>query len=289
MIKNILYSIFLHFLLLLVIYANFNLKNIDENKSSEIAVSLIALNGDENSNKTKPSSEKNSEEKVKSENKTEQKAKSPKQSPKNQIKEQSKKLTKSKRAKSVAKPIAEEKIQEFKREEKKEEPQKEIAEILENKEENESPDDNKKDASNKEKDSGLKEKSEQEKIDNDKKSITQNSSEMANNLENLDLSVREKFNIQSQLKRCYARAIDETKLSSNVKISLKVHLGEDGYIESDLDDIIDNEIYNDPKEINYKIAIDNARRAIDLCSPLRNLPLDKYYIWKEVIFEFGGE
>ena len=53
MIKNLLYSLFLHFLLLTVIYANFNLKNIEENKTSEIAVSLISLNGSEDSSKTK--------------------------------------------------------------------------------------------------------------------------------------------------------------------------------------------------------------------------------------------
>ena len=41
----------------------------------------------------------------------------------------------------------------------------------------------------------------------------------------------------------------------------------------------DFEKYNDPKEIDFHIAVDNARRALSLCSPIRNLPEDKYEIW----------
>ena len=61
MIKNLLYSLFLHFLLLLAIYANFDLKTVDESKTSEVSVSLVAINGDDTSNKTKPTSEAKAE------------------------------------------------------------------------------------------------------------------------------------------------------------------------------------------------------------------------------------
>jgi aminopeptidase-like protein len=37
---------------------------------------------------------------------------------------------------------------------------------------------------------------------------------------------------------------------------------------------------------NYKIVIDNIKRALDLCSPLRNLPIEKYDSWKEIILQF---
>lgn len=290
MIKNLLYSLFLHFLLLLAIYANFNLKNIEENKSSEIAVSLIALDGSETSNNTKPSSEEKSEKKPETAAaKPSEEAKSEKKSPKNKVKEQPKKMAKSKPAKSLTEPIKEEKTAEFKQEQKPEEVQKETDKIKEDKEVNEHQDEEQNNASRKENDSGSKKKFEEEKEASDNKNAANNAGSMVNNLENIDLSAREKFNIQSQLKRCYARAIDETKLESNLKVLVKVKVSEEGYIDSDIDDTLNNERYNNPKETNYKIAIDNARRAIDLCSPLRNLPLDKYDIWKEVMLEFGKE
>jgi hypothetical protein len=37
---------------------------------------------------------------------------------------------------------------------------------------------------------------------------------------------------------------------------------------------------------DYKIIIDNIKRALDLCSPLRNLPIEKYDSWKEIILQF---
>ena len=50
---------------------------------------------------------------------------------------------------------------------------------------------------------------------------------------------------------------------------------------------MDTERYD--QEANYKITINNVRRAVELCSPLRNLPLEKYEIWKKVLLEFGEE
>ncbi len=293
MIKNLLYSLFLHFLLLLMIYANFNLKEVDENKSSEIAISLVALNGDETSDEVNPAANNEvKEEEKKEEEKVEEpaaEAKSEKQSPKNEVKEQPKKLAKSKPADSIVKPVEEEKIKEFKHPEKQEKSQKEVAKAKTDEEVNDYQDDKKNDAFKKEKDFGSKKKFDEEKEANNQKNPVQNNARsMANNLENIDLSAREKFNIQSQLKRCYHRALDETKMDSKATILIKVRVSEDGYIDSDLDELIDINRYNNPSEIQYKISIDSVRRALDLCSPLRNLPLDKYDIWKEVVLEFNG-
>jgi outer membrane biosynthesis protein TonB len=288
MIKNLLYSLFLHFLLLLVIYASFESKNIEETKTNEIAVSLIAISGNENSSSVKPNSEKKPDEKISKSKKADKKEeKAIKESNKNQATQKTKKLAQPKPlAKSTSKTISNEKTQEFKQEEEeKEEEQKENKKTSEDKQTKQSEDD--KEKLSKEKDLDSKKKSEKEK--SEENSATSESNEIANNLENLDLSIREKLNIQSQLKRCYARAIEENKLSIKFKISVKVNLSEDGYIDSNLDDLIDKNLYNNPKNPNYKIAIENIRRAIDLCSPLRNLPLDKYNIWKEVIFEFGED
>lgn len=289
MIKNFLYSLFLHFLLLLAIYANFNLKKPEENKTSEIAVSLIAFDGNNtssNMNKQSINDEKKKLEQSAQKKEMDEEMKSPKQSPKNEVKEKPKKLAKSKVAKAIKKPSFEEKVQEFKntnQQEQKEEAQ----EIRDNNAVSESQDKHQNDMSHEKKDLGADKKSDQEQETNKNNSDAKsNSSETLNSLENMDLSAREKFNIQLQLKRCYHAAIDETKLSSDMKVMIKVQISKDGYIDSDIEDLINMERYNNPAETKYKIAIDNVRRAIDLCSPLRNLPLDKYDIWKEAILEF---
>lgn len=291
MIKNLLYSLFLHFLLLLMIYANFNLKEVDKNKSSEIAISLVALNGDETSDEINPSAnnETKSEKEVEKVEEPAAEAKSEKKSVKNEVKKQPKKLAKSKPADSIVKPVEEEKIKEFKDPEKQEKSPKEVDKAKADEEVNDYQDDVKNDSFKKEKDFGSKKKFDEEQEANDQKNPLQdNSKSMANNLETIDLSAREKFNIQSQLKRCYHRALDETKMDSKTTILVKVKVSEDGYIDSDLDDLVDISRYNDPTETQYKISIDSVRRALDLCSPLRNLPLDKYDVWKEVVLEFGG-
>ncbi len=50
--------------------------------------------------------------------------------------------------------------------------------------------------------------------------------------------------------------------------------------------MVDLEKYNNPIHKDYKIVIDNIKRALDLCSPLRNLPIEKYDSWKEIILQF---
>jgi hypothetical protein len=292
MIKNLLYSLFIHFLLLLLIYSNFHLQNIEENQSTEIAVSLVAIDGDNNNSpKIKKTAAKKSIKKSakNSENpQTQNSEKSPKQSPKNQISEAPKKLAESLPA--AAKPIEQKKeveAAEFKQPEKIIPKPQEVVEAKEDKKTNKNKDEKQNESLKPQEDLGLNKKDEEKQLEEE---IGESPTpEIPNNIESLNLSSREKFNIQSQLKRCYARAIEESKLNSKTKISTKVNLSRDGYIESNLEDIIDEELYNNPKGIDYKIAVNNARRALDLCSPLRNLPLDKFDIWKEVIFEFGGE
>ena len=110
------------------------------------------------------------------------------------------------------------------------------------------------------------------------------------NIDNEDLgsslSARETINIQSQIKMCYKRALEESGFESQTKIVIKIEISIDGYIENDLDDSIDFEKYNNPAFKDYKIIIDNVKRALELCSPLRNLPKEKYDSWKEVSLQF---
>ena len=93
--------------------------------------------------------------------------------------------------------------------------------------------------------------------------------------------------MQSQLKRCYNRALEEASLKSTLNIVITATISDDGYINSNLNSLIDDERYSDPQELDYKLTIDVASRALDLCSPLRNLPLDKYDAWRDIIIDFG--
>ena len=290
MIKNLLYSLFIHFLLILVIYLNFNLRKPEENKTTEIAVSLVTLTGEEKSNIDQfPSAAKEESKKDEGAKKVEEtkEAESTKITEKNKVKKSPKKLARAKVAKAVKKAVIEEKIKEFKPEEKEEIKQKDASKLQEDEVQNQNEDKEENDVPKKEEDSGAKKEStkesEEKKRENPKDSEMVN---MANSLENLDLSGREKFNIQSQLKFCYRMAQSESKLESKAKVIAKVQISREGKISINFDDLINKLRYDDPDESDYRNTISNVQRALDICSPLRNLPLDKYDIWKEVVLEF---
>jgi hypothetical protein len=111
--------------------------------------------------------------------------------------------------------------------------------------------------------------------------------DIINDLENLNLSAREKFNIQTQLKSCYHRALINDPENKNL-VTIKVKVLPDGTIDFDAEKIIDMKRYNDPKEANYRKTMDSVISTIEFCSPLRNLPADKYDVWKEFTIQFGG-
>lgn len=285
MIKNLLYSLFLHSILLAVIYANFALKKTPDNKTSEFSVSLISMAGERQSNQQNDNPKEVRTKNPPKENKDDsrKKAKSPNDFKKDAVKEQSKEIAKSKPEQSIAKAV-DEKAAEFK---SVEEPAKKQEESKNKNDElvNKNKDEVKKEVHQDTIDLGAKEEAKEEQEENKSKAVQEAATqESSNNIEGIDLSAREKFNIQAQLNRCYARAIAESKTSSKIRINLKVRISEDGYIDSEIEDMIDMQRYSSVKP--YKIAIDNIRRAIDLCSPIRNLPLDKYDAWKEAVLDF---
>lgn len=291
MIKNILYSLFLHFLLLLLVYANFNLKTISNNKSNEISVSLISISGNEDANKSKTAQDAITEKAPEVAKKEAAKeAESQKESSKNKVASLPKRMAKARPTKSVAKPVSKESAEAVKEVEKPEDQPQESGKEKRDEIDNQNLEDKKTNEPRKDQDVGSEKKSDQKKDADSKENVSANSeAKQAQSLENVDLSAREKFNIQAQLKRCYSRAISETNFHNKTRIMVEVSINEDGVIESDIDDLVDMKKYNDPKEVNYKIAIDNARRAIDLCSPIRNLPVEKYEIWKEIVLDFGDD
>ena len=108
-------------------------------------------------------------------------------------------------------------------------------------------------------------------------------------IEDSGLSSREKTNILSQLKMCYHHAIKTSKTISNTNFIVEVEITKDGFIQSKIDSLIDKKKYLNSKNNEYKIMIDNIKKALELCSPLRNLPLEKYELWKNLILNFENE
>jgi outer membrane biosynthesis protein TonB len=294
MIKNLLFSILLHSLLIAIIYANFNLQNYQESELLKVSVSLVALEGvASNVNKKAVVVAKKDEEKKPKETKKPIRAKnledpkSPKKAKKSEVKKLPKKTLKpAPLPKKANKKLDESKNNQFKKpEEESKEIKPEVKEKDEKIKEETKIDEEAK--TKEEKNLGVKKESEEEKEVEEKSSESSSQEiDIVNNLDNINLSLREKFNILSQLKRCYKKAIIENAAESKLKIVIKVRIAKDGSIESDIEEMIDLNRYNDKKEVNYKVAIDNVRKTLELCSPLRNLPLDKYEIWKEIVLEF---
>ena len=250
MIKNILYSLFIHFILFSAIYFAFIKKNNKEIEAEqEILVSVITLD----SKGVPPINESTQQPKEKP--KLEEKTETP--SEKKEKPEESKKIkkeveTKEKSPKKIIKK-----------------PQKEEVKANEN---------NKQETT----------KSEQKDDNKDffKVMNLKAFKNITDDVKGSTLSIRETINIQSQLKLCYRRALEESGFESKTKIVIRIEISQDGYIQNDLDEMIDIEKYNNPVYKDYKIVIDNIKRALDLCSPLRNLPIEKYDSWKEIILQF---
>ncbi|HSQ97166.1 MAG TPA: hypothetical protein VLL98_00415 [Rickettsiales bacterium] len=100
------------------------------------------------------------------------------------------------------------------------------------------------------------------------------------------LSIREKVNIQRQIKGCYKMAILRSKKDSKAIIGLNVNVNKEGTI--DMHNIKVNKIVDNFDNEGFAIALDNAKSALVFCSPLRGLPSGKYKTWKQMTFIFDS-
>ena len=103
----------------------------------------------------------------------------------------------------------------------------------------------------------------------------------------IGLSNREKFNLYSQVKSCFKRAIEESGKDSFKRILVKIKISENGFITSDIADLEEMIQFKEFEKEKFAISVYNTKRAIEICNPLRGLPKDKYEIWKEVILDFS--
>jgi hypothetical protein len=105
-------------------------------------------------------------------------------------------------------------------------------------------------------------------------------------IETLNLLAREKFNVLSQIKNCHKRAIAQMKVANHKNVTINIKIQKNGYINPKSIVVKDFIKYSNPKEVEFKNSVDIAKKALEICNPLRNLPLDKYNIWKEVTLQF---
>ncbi len=108
-----------------------------------------------------------------------------------------------------------------------------------------------------------------------------------NSIESLDLLGREKFNIQTQIKRCYKKATGENG-DNKVVTNAHIFVAKDGFI--DLDVVVfknvPDQMKNGVESEDLRKAKETVKKALKFCSPIRNLPQDKYDICKEIDLQF---
>jgi colicin import membrane protein len=283
MIKNILYSLFLHSLIFILINHNFTAAKIDNSKISEITVSIEGVSS------------------IKEKVPTLEKIITPKEEPKKEeIKPKEEENRQQIKKKAKAKPKPKKAIKKLPANEQKSnfkeiEPQEKQQESTANKEEIKKDEEEEKEKTLLNKTPSKKPKQEQlEKINNEKNAEKKDDLNYGNNgkitdPQSIGLSAREKLNIQSQLRRCYKMAINEAQLDGKIKVIVKVQIDRDGIIDFPFDQMVDSNRYNNPTEIDYKKVVDSVRKAVDFCSPLRNLPPEKYDAWKDVVLEFNDD
>lgn len=101
--------------------------------------------------------------------------------------------------------------------------------------------------------------------------------------DSLPLSLSEKDSIRGQFIPCWnmpAGAKDAASLAARVKVKLQ----QDGTV-------ISAELAPDQRgrynaDFTFRAAADSAIRAVHKCSPLKNLPVDKYGSWREMEINF---
>ena len=99
----------------------------------------------------------------------------------------------------------------------------------------------------------------------------------------IPMSMTEKDAIRSQFIPCW-RAPIGAKDAANLVVKVKVQVQADGTV---LDvHIIDSQLSRYNSDTFFRAAADSAVRAVHICSPLKNLPADKYNSWKDMELTF---
>lgn len=99
----------------------------------------------------------------------------------------------------------------------------------------------------------------------------------------LPLSISERDAIRSQFVACW-RVPAGAKDGASLAVRVKITLGQDAAVQSAIVSPDQQGRYaSDPL---FRAAADSAVRAVHQCSPLKNLPADKYGSWREMELNF---
>ncbi len=102
--------------------------------------------------------------------------------------------------------------------------------------------------------------------------------------DSLPLSISEKDAISSQFLLCWTMPAG-AKDAHSLAVRVKVKLNQDGSVLSA--EIAPDQIGRYRSEPFFRAAADSAVRAVHKCSPLKNLPPDKYGSWREMEMNFN--
>lgn len=100
---------------------------------------------------------------------------------------------------------------------------------------------------------------------------------------NKQISISEKDAIMGQLAKCWNPPAG-AKDAQNLKVVINAEFNTDGsYIRSEIADESRSRYNSDPF---FRAAADAALRAVRMCSPLKNLPPEKYEYWRYMELHF---
>lgn len=103
--------------------------------------------------------------------------------------------------------------------------------------------------------------------------------DVAENINDLNLSQREKFNIKSQLNSCFQRVFADSEI---LEIEIILQVSKDGMMFFDEK----RNISSSENDENYQKQVAKIKKTIELCNPLRNLSQEKYEVWREFRVKF---
>lgn len=97
---------------------------------------------------------------------------------------------------------------------------------------------------------------------------------------NTPLTLSEIDHIRHQIQQCWSVPAG-VRDAADMRVRIHVSLRQDG-------SLINSQIVSTPRlsEPNYRAAAESAQRAVHSCSPLKDLPVEKYQRWRELTLTF---
>ncbi len=99
------------------------------------------------------------------------------------------------------------------------------------------------------------------------------------------LTMNEIDAIRFQIQQCWSVPAG-ARDAENLVVRIRIFLKPDGSLARP-PEIIDGARMNLPGENFFRVAAESARRAVQKCSPLKNLPVTKYERWREITLTFN--